>query len=263
MMEALTLPVAFLAGIAAFASPCFLPIVPVFLTYLMGQDGSRYPALAGAASPAAKGFLTAQQQVVVPVRPRPAVSRSWALRNSLMFVVAFTLVFVSLWGAISLLGWVVGDLRPALRVGGGVILILLGLFTVGLLKVPVLERTWRPSADSWNGEPSLRRSALMGLAFGAGWSPCIGPVLGAILGMAIAGGQVAAGIGMLLVFSAGMGLPFVLLALGATSLTERLVWISRHHRAVRMLSGVLMIAMGFLMVTDLLAPLSGFKWFGI
>lgn len=277
-MDAVTLPVAFLAGIVSFASPCFLPIIPVFLTYLIGEK-SPAPVAAGAGSrggqlpgvgqlPArgsAGGFITAADRVAAQnaIRTaRPAVSRRRALANTAAFVAAFTAVFVGLWVAIATLGWAAGGLKPALRVSGGIVLLVLGVYTLGWLPLPALDRTWRSGAAPV-GEPTPVRSALMGLAFGAGWSPCIGPVLGAIIGLALTKGSLLAGTGLLLVYSAGLGLPFVLLALGATGVTERLSWFTRHQKAVQTVSGILLLLVGFLLLTDLLAPLSSFTWLNL
>lgn len=103
------------------------------------------------------------------------------------------------------------------------------------------------------GDVGLRRSALMGVAFGAGWSPCIGPVLGAVIGLALTSGTMVKGLGLMLVYSAGLALPFILLAGGATGLLGRLSWFTKHARAVKVASGVLLVVVGFLMITDLLA----------
>lgn len=246
-MDAVSFPLVFLAGIVSFAAPCFLPIVPVFVAYLAGQP---------ATVPVATGFIRPEdRQVQAPV----GGGKGMALRNSLAFVAAFSAVFIGLWGLISLIGWVVGDFRPALRVGGGILLILLGLYTGGILKLSWLDRSMGgPKMKA--GQPTMARSALMGLAFGAGWSPCIGPVLGVVLGMAVTTGSAGHGLALLVVYCLGLGLPFVLVALGVDRLTAKLSWFSRHFRAIQLISAALLMLMGFLMITDLLAPLSGFSW---
>ncbi len=295
-MDSVTLPLAFAAGVITFASPCFLPIIPVFITYLAGSvpegvsqsGGGAVPANTRAQGIPATGVPAVANLLVVDagaiaigpqdrwqpgrIGPRAGTdprqlgakrsSRGRAMVNALAFVGAFTAIFVSLWAAVSVVGWVVGDLREALRVGGGIILILLGLFAIGALRMPALERTRRLGSGplTVGQEPTIRRSALLGLAFGAGWSPCIGPILGMILGMALTSGTALSGLGLLVVFCAGLGTPFVLIALGASGLRERLGVLSRHFRSFQIASGILMIAMGFLMIADLLAPLSGISW---
>ena len=216
-MDSVTLPLAFAAGVVTFASPCFLPIVPVFIAYLAGSTpassdqgesvqanaeqgvarsgapGQPNPEAATTAitRPNAEGMIAgipAVANLVVvergsvgiapPEQWRPArvggavgsvsapipasskraaarSSRARALINALAFVAAFTMIFVSLWAAISSIGWVVGDLRDALRIAGGVVLIVLGLFALGLLRIPSLERTRRlGGALPAGGEPT-------------------------------------------------------------------------------------------------------------
>ena len=100
----------------------------------------------------------------------------------------------------------------------------------------------------------------MGLGFGAGWSPCIGPVLGVVLGLAVASESAMLGTGLLIVYCLGLGLPFLLVAAGATWLSERLSWFGRHYRVVQWISSGLLILLGLLMITNLMAPLSSFSW---
>ncbi len=238
-MPTITIPLAALAGVVSFASPCFLPVVPVFVSYLVGGRTD---------TPA-------------------ALRRSEALRQSLCFVAGFTAVFVIVWSAIGLIGYAAGDYRDLLRVGGGVVLVVMGLHVARLIDVPVLHRTARvpvgvtvggpgsPAPDEL--APSPRRSVLMGVAFGAGWTPCIGPVLGGIIGLASLSDSVGRGAVLLLVYAAGLGIPFVLVALGATAVSRRLAWLARHEAAVSLVSGALLIVTGFLMITNLLGRLSG------
>lgn len=265
-MDAVSLPLAFLAGVVSFASPCFLPVVPVFIAYLVGRP---QPAPRGRARVAAMALAAPGPADSVVTQPGEradgdASGRRTALLHAGIFVASFSAIFVAMWALISLIGWAIGDLRPALRVGGGIVLILLGLYAVGLLKVPVLDRTLRaqPRLGDRRG-PSMRRSAAMGLAFGAGWSPCIGPVLGVILGMSLARDSAVAGLALLVVYCLGLGTPFMLLSFGATWVTRRLRWFSRNYRAIQVVSGVLLLAMGFLLIADLLAPLSGIVWISV
>ncbi len=264
MTGAVSVPLVFLAGIISFASPCFLPVVPVFIAYLTGGEKSRaYPQFAGlprngfiaeaGGRPAANPLRKAKS---VPVRN---TSRVRGLANASVFVAAFSAVFVLLWFLTATLGWVVGDYRDVLRIIGGIVLIVLGLVTGGLLDFQWLAQNRGPNIPV-GGAPTLGRSALMGFGFGAGWSPCIGPVLGVVLGIAMTSGSTALGTGLLIVYCLGLGLPFLLVAAGATWLTERLGWFSRHYRAVQKTSAALLILLGLLMVTNLLAPLSGFSW---
>ena len=282
-MDSVTLPLAFAAGVITFASPCFLPIVPVFVAYLAGGTSGggasarssivEVPAVANLVVVERGGVTVAPEARWQPMRigtgfestrigPDPHPARGRALANALAFVASFSLVLVSMWAAVSVIGWVVGDLREPLRIVGGVVLILVGLFAMGLLRIPALERTRRLGGrtSAPGSEPTIGRSVLLGLAFGAGWSPCIGPVLGMILGMALTRDTALSGLGLLVVFCVGLGLPFILMSLGVSGLQTRINALSRHFRSFQIVSGILMVAMGFLMIADLLAPLSGISW---
>ncbi len=232
-----TFLLALAAGIVAFASPCFLPIVPVYLGYLAGS---------------LPGEVTVSREV-----------RRAAVCQAVMFVAGFTVVFVGLWASIGLVGYVVGDLRGPLRLVGGAILVLMGLHVAGLVEIPLLHRQLRvPTTRVLGGgaqgidvatlTPSYRRSALLGLAFGAGWTPCIGPILGGVIGLASASDTVLQGVALLLTFSLGLGIPFVLVAAGATQVGAHLSRLRRHETAVALASGGLLVLTGFLMITGLL-----------
>lgn len=226
-MTGVTAPVAALAGVVSFASPCFLPIVPVFVAYLVGTDA------------------------------RDSRRRT-ALAQALTFVLGFSVVFVGLWASIGLVGYLVGDHRDLIRIAGGIVLVVMGLHVAGLVRLPFLERQRRaPMRVDVSQAPTYRRSALLGLAFGAGWSPCIGPILGGVLGLATVGESVGQGTALLVAYSLGLGVPFVLVALGATAVSRRLAWLTRHQGAVAAVSGLFLGATGFLMISDLFSRLAG------
>ncbi len=241
-MTGLSIVVAFLAGIVSFASPCCLPLVPVYVGYLVGSDE--------------------------PDSPR---ARMVALRQGLAFVLGFTLVFVTLWASVGLVGYVLRDYAGLLRIVGGSVLVVMGLHVAGVINLSVLYREVRVPANRVMGEPvrtppgttmtatrpSYRRSTLLGVVFAAGWTPCVGPILGGIIGLASVSASWAQGTVLLLVYSVGLGLPFILVALGAAEVNHRLGWFRNHHAAVSLVTGVLLVAMGFLMITNLFARLSG------
>lgn len=233
------LAVAFVAGVASFASPCCLPMVPVWVSYVVGGT---------------------------PVGGRS--SRRTALVQSLAFVLGFVAVFVTLWASIGLVGFLLRDQAGLIRQIGGAVLILMGLHVAGLISIPVLRRQMslstgrlvRRRADGTvvQQAPSLVRSLLFGVVFAAGWTPCVGPTLGAIIGMASLRSSFLQGALLLLVFAIGLGLPFVLVALGADAVRSRLTWFMRHETAVSIVTGGLLIVVGFLMITNLLVRVSQF-----
>jgi cytochrome c-type biogenesis protein len=159
-----------------------------------------------------------------------------ALKQSLAFVLGFTIVFVGLWVPLGLVGYLLRDYVPTLRVVGGAILIVMGLHVAGLIRISALYRqvsvpTGRLIGKSETGDgtvkvvaPNYGRSSLIGMAFAAGWTPCIGPILGGIIGLASLSASVGQGAVLLVADALGLGVPFILVAVGATAANRRLVW---------------------------------------
>ncbi len=238
-MNEVGIPVAFLAGIVSFASPCCLPLVPGYVSYMVATnpDGS-------------------------------AASRRTALLHSLSFVAGFTVVFIAIWASVGLIGYLFRDYVGLLRQLGGAVLVFMGLHVAGLINIPALYREKRlpigpgssasqAGGNDTRGEPSYARSAMVGVIFSAGWTPCIGPILGGIIGLASVSASVGQGTLLLLVYAIGLGVPFILVALGATAVSERLSWLRRHQAAVNAVTGTMLAAIGFLMITNTFARLSG------
>lgn len=219
-----TIPLALAAGLVSFASPCFLPIVPAFIGQLVGNGVDR-------------------------------LSRRAALVNAATFVAGFSVVFIGLWASIGLIGRTLGPSAGALRVGGGAVLIVMGLHVAGLIEIGLFNRVVR--APMKPGRVGMLRSGILGLVFGAGWTPCIGPILGGILALATAGTTVGQGLVLMVAYCLGLGLPIIAVAVGAVEANGRFGWFRRHHVAVSLISGGLLVLMGFLMITNLLAKLAG------
>lgn len=220
---------AFAAGAISFLSPCVLPLVPGYISYIAGQN----VALAGQA---------------VPPRARTLVL-------SLCFVLGFSTVFVALGaGANAVSGLLRAYLYEAGVVSGGVVIVF-GLFTTGLFRLRLLECELR-----WHGGTAGGPGAafLLGAAFAFGWTPCIGPVLGTILAVSAASAN-ASGIALLALYSAGLGLPFVLAALFMGGFVGRLRTLRRVGRILQILSGAVMMAMGAAMMTGHMTSMAG--WF--
>ena len=211
--------VTFLAGLASFFSPCVLPLVPGYLSYMSGT--------------AAAGRRR------IPV---------WLV--ALGFVAGFTIVFVALGATATLLGSIVVAHKELLTRLGGVVIIVMGLLFMGVIRVPFLARDarWHPSPEAGIGG-----SVLLGAALAFGWSPCIGATMTAALAMAAGeGGAGGPGRGALLLtfYSLGLGVPFVLAGVGVSRLASTLARLRRHVRVINLVAGSLLVAVGLLFVTD-------------
>jgi cytochrome c-type biogenesis protein len=221
-------PIAFLAGLLSFLSPCVLPVVPAYLSYMSGV---------GAAEAAAH---------------RPLQTGSVAAG----FVAGFSAVFVALGATATALGSLLSDYRLDIARAGGVLIVFMGLVFMGAVKVPWLYREARFHPTSRAG---LGGSVLLGSAFAFGWSPCIGATLGAVLTMAAGrGGASGPGEGafLLAIYSLGLGLPFVAAGLGVARLSGVVSWLRVHARAVNVFSGTLLVVVGVLFATDQLFRIS-------
>src|ERR1700754_2540711 len=221
--------VAVLAGAVSFASPCVVPLVPRYLAYLAG--------LVGADAPPATQAEAARRR-----SGRFRVAGAAAL-----FVAGFTVVFGAILTGVVWLADTLVTNEVALQRGGGVVMVVMGLAFVGLVPVLQHERRvhWVPRAGVW-GAP------LLGAVFGLGWGPCIGPTLAGVVAVAAGtGGGSLRGVVLTLAYCAGLGLPFVLIALGAARAVRALGWLRRHTRAIQIAGGMLLIAVGLLLVSGL------------
>ena len=238
------LPIAMLAGLVSFLSPCVLPLVPGYLGFIGGAVAPRQsavPADAGVSSRTTEGAADAAPTVTA-VDQEP--SRGRLLGGVLLFIAGFTVVFM----AVNILGGTVGrfflEYADAITRVMGVVIILLGLVFIGLFGFA--QRTFKPQVRSNLG---LVGAPLLGVALGIGWAPCIGPTLGAILAMSWNfGDPVRAGL-LGLAYSLGLGIPFLLLTLGFGWATRSVSFVRRHIRVVNLIGGALLIVLGLLMVT--------------
>jgi cytochrome c-type biogenesis protein len=220
-MDDPTVPFAFLAGLASFLSPCVLPLVPGYLSYMSGM-----------------GTLD---------NARGSLKSAWV---AVAFVLGFTAVFVALGATATLLGSFLRDYQETFTRAGGVLIIAFGLIFMGVVKVPWVysEARWhpRPEAGTWG-------AVVLGGAFAFGWSPCIGATMGAILTMAAGGaasGGAAEGAFLLAVYSLGLGVPFIVAGFGVSRLTAAVGYLRRHMRTINLISGALLIGVGILFLTD-------------
>lgn len=229
--ENVTLGLAFLAGLASFLSPCVLALVPAYVGYLSGRS-------VGAGGTAVQ-------------------DRRGTFTHGLAFVLGFSVVFIVLGAAASALGALLYDGRQWLAKIGGVIVILFGLHMLGVIRIPFLDFDTRHQVRP---DPSLGylSSALMGVFFSAGWSPCVGPVLGAVLTLALNSARVMQGAVLLTAYSAGLAIPFLLAALGIGQVAESMRNHARLLKGVSVATGVVMILLGILLLTGRLSQLSQF-----
>jgi cytochrome c-type biogenesis protein len=223
----LALPAVFLAGVVSFLSPCVLPLVPAYVSYITGES------LAG---------MSRGQQLH---------ARLSALSLSLFFVLGFSTVFIILGASASMLGQSLLQYRYEINIVGGTVIIVFGLFMTGLIKVPFLYRDTRFQVKSNGGGPGS--TFVLGLAFGFGWTPCIGPILGTILSVSAVAATLNQGIALLGVYALGLSLPFLAAALFADKFLSRLKRMRRMGNTLHIVAGVIMIATGIAMITGYLS----------
>jgi len=229
MASAVSLPTAFAAGIISFLSPCVLPLVPGYLSYLSGVGSDR-------------------------LRAGDAGTRRQVFLNACGFVLGFSLVFVLLGATATAMGQTLNDNLPWLTQAAGVLIIVFGLHTMGVLRIPALYAEKRFQLD--RRPTGLFGAMLVGLAFAFGWTPCIGPILAGILTYAAQEDTLQQGILLLTVYSAGLGVPFLLTALAVNAALGFLDHVKRHMVWVERASGVLLIAVGVLIFTQNLSWLA-------
>ena len=224
----IALPIALLAGLLSFLSPCILPLVPGYLGYVGGLSGT--------------GGRRDRSRLVIGVS---------------LFVLGFTLVFVATNAAFGAVGtWLVvyGDTITRFA---GVLVILLGLVFIG--QFTFLQRQFKPK---WMPATGLAGAPLLGILFGLGWTPCLGPTLAAITAISLSGGSAWQGVVLGIVYSLGLGIPFILVAFGFGWVTTSVAWIKKRIRLVNIVGGSLLVIIGVLMVTGLwslwMSELGGF-----
>lgn len=226
---------ALLAGLASFLSPCVFSLVPAYIGYLGGR--------------AAGG--------------ENANNRWITFSHGVAFVLGFSTVFVLLGVAASFAGSLLFDIRNWLEKIGGIVVILFGLHMTGIIQIPFLAydtRVTQAPDRKWG----YLSSALMGVFFSAGWSPCVGPVLGAILTIAINGGSISLGAMLLTAYSAGLAIPFLVAALGIGWVTTILQKYSKVMHYVEVAMGVILIIVGVMLfggIFELIAQRAQFFWF--
>jgi len=193
--------------------------------------------------------------------PVGVAQRRVLLSHAVLFVLGFSLVFIVFWASIGLIGYLMQDYASLLRQGGGIVLIIMGLHVSGLLRIPWLyqERRFQAGA-SW--KTGYLSSFGIGLLFAAGWTPCIGPILSGIIALASTRETVGEGFYLLVAYSAGLGVPFLVVAAGIGSAARVLKRLNRYAGTIELLSGIFLIAVGILMFTNTFARLPKYFFWG-
>lgn len=225
MSSNVTLIAAFVAGFLSFISPCVLPLIPGYVSFVSGVS-------------------------LEDMRGDAAVSsaRRRVLVTSLFFVLGFSLVFIALGATASVVGRFLFERQPILMKIAGVLLVIFGLHTMGVFRIALLESEKRVQA---NRKPAGALGAmLVGIAFAFGWSPCIGPILGGILALAASKDTVWEGIQLLAVYSVGLGIPFLLTSIAINQFFAVTKRIRKHYHTIELVSGGLLVAIGVLIFTN-------------
>ncbi|GAA3850634.1 cytochrome c biogenesis protein CcdA [[Pseudomonas] carboxydohydrogena] len=223
MIQNISIPTALFAGFVSFLSPCVLPLVPAYLVYLTGATVEH-----------------------VASEEKPAASRRAVLLCALLFVLGFSTVFVGLGASASVIGSALRRWSAELSIAAGIVIIIMGLHFLGLTRIGFLMREGRVQISKPIG---LWGAYVMGLAFAFGWTPCIGPVLAAILSIAASENTVQKGALLLAVYSAGLGIPFLLAAFLIERSSSALARLRRYLPTVERVMGGLMVLVGIAFLT--------------
>lgn len=228
MTDQVGVAAALLAGLLSFLSPCVLPLIPAYLSFMTGLTTAELSENG-----------EAWRRILVP---------------SLLFVAGFSVIFVSLGASASVIGQFLAQYRLVIERVAGIVVVGFGVLMLGIIKVPWLygeARVEMGKARSFGRGASF----VMGMAFAAGWTPCVGPMLGSILALAGSSGDVGRGALLLLAYSAGLGIPFVAVALLFGRLTPLMRWLNRHALTINRVAGGLLIVVGVLIFTGQLGVL--------
>jgi cytochrome c-type biogenesis protein len=224
---------ALIAGLLSFLSPCVLPLVPPYLCFL---GGTTFDQLAGEDETPSHVYTT-------------------VVMSSVAFVLGFTTVFVTLGATASFAGQLIAENLPLLSKIAGVVIIVAGLHFLGVIHIPILHREARYHADA--RPAGLVGAYVIGLAFAFGWTPCIGPVLAAILAMAAGQDSVSQGVSLLLVYSLGLGIPFIAAAVAIRPFLRMLQRYRKHLATMEKVLGAFLVLTGILFLTDSMTLIAG------
>lgn len=232
---------AIVAGIVSFTSPCCLPLLPGYVSYV---SGLAQPFPAPVPAPAGDGVGASTSVAAIPAE---GAVRRRVLAGAVLFVLGFSTVFTVLGVSASALGLLLAQNLRALNVVGGTFIIIMGLTMVGVLRIPQLNR--RLAIDASRFHRGRAHAFPLGMAFAFGWTPCVGPVLAAILATAATTATMSQGALLLAAYSLGLSVPFLLLAAGLAGGQRRPQWLARNSRRIEVGGGVLLVMMGVALIS--------------
>jgi len=223
-----------LMGLVSFLSPCILPLIPSYVSYITGIS---------------------YDELVSPEAQKKNVRTT--LQHSLAFVLGFSIIFVLLGASASLMGQVLTQYLDVIRIGGGVLIIIMGIFVMDVVHIPFLQREARLQLK--NRPAGYVGTVIVGMIFGAGWTPCTGPFLGSVLTLAMEADTLGRGMVLLMFYSLGLGIPFILSALAISEFLTHSRKLKPHLKAVKIVSGVILIIMGILLITNSMTLLTSYS----
>ena len=212
-------------GAVSFASPCILPLIPSYVSYITGIS---YDELVSRESRKKNMNIT--------------------LLHSLAFVGGFSIIFVLLGATASLAGSILSQYLDVIRVVGGVLIILMGIFVMDVVDIPFLQREAKLQLKT--RPAGYVGTIVVGMIFGAGWTPCTGPFLGSVLTLAMTSETLGSGMALLMLYSLGLGIPFILSAIAISAFLSSFNKLKKHFKAIKMVSGIILIIMGILLLMD-------------
>jgi len=244
MEENVSLLAAFGAGLLSFISPCVLPLIPGYLSYISGLslDDMRGASVVGGGTAVAVA--------------RPSGVRRQVVLSSLAFIVGFSLVFISLGAAASAIGQFLAERQALFNRIAGAVIVIFGLHTMGVLRIEWLYQEKRVHTS--RKPAGFIGAGLVGVAFAFGWTPCIGPILAGILALAGSQETVAKGVRLLAVYSLGLGVPFLATALMIDRFFSAMGKIRRYYHTIEIVSGALLVVIGLLIFTNKFTVIA--KW---
>lgn len=212
-------------GAISFVSPCILPLIPSYVSYITGIS---YDELVSRESRKKNMNIT--------------------LLHSLAFVGGFSIIFVLLGATASLAGSILSQYLGVIRIVGGALIIFMGIFVMDVVNIPFLQREAKLQLKT--RPAGYVGTIVVGMIFGAGWTPCIGPFLGSVLTLAMTSETLGSGMALLMLYSLGLGIPFILSAIAISAFLSSFGKLKKHFKAIKMVSGIILIVMGILLLTD-------------